>query len=811
MKIKVIAVLSAAAMIASSAVTVAGAQTVRTLPAGQTISADAFTGDEAPADCPQVKSITPTLDGLKITWNAFAGAAKYRVFIFNGTSWKGIGDTASTSFEHKKLTNGTTYTYTVRALDKKGKFASKYYTEGWKQTFYSTPTVTSVQGVEGGLKISWNKVEGVNKYRIYIKNGSAWKRIDDVTGTSYTDENVTAGNSYTYTVRCMSDDCKTFLSHYTSGKTGTFVSKPQITGIQNIDGGSRISWNKCGGAAKYRVFVKNGTSWKGVGDTASTSFDHKPLSNNTTYTYTVRALDKNGSFASAYDTEGVSNKFFAIPVISAVESVNGGLKVSWNKVAGVNNYRIYVKNGGSWSRITDTASNSYTDKNVTSGKSYIYTVRCMSDDSKTFLSHYSNSGKSGTYVQTPSITKFENTATGTKITWNKVAGATKYRVFVKNGTSWKGLGDTTSTTYTHNGLTDTYNYSYTVRALNASGKFVSGYNNTGWSNRFFAPPAITSVTSTADGMKVVWKSKSGVAAYRIYRRTMDGTWSPLGDVTNNQFIDKTAPSNALYTYTMRYLNDNGVSISSHITNTKFYYNKAVANGQITYKGVTYVFNNGFIKQGYVTVNGKTYYYDANGVIQKNGIVGSDSDGYRYADSTGAIDTAYCGVVTSKGVTFNVINGNATKVKTEADKTLSRAIKEVGKCTNKSMSKSQKLWAAFQYIKEAYIERVPRTPSFHGTNWHIIYANDILEDGMGDCYSYGAAFAFMAKAIGYTNVYACNSGGHGWAEVDGKVYDPEWSRHHSSPGSYYGVGYNDPCDVDYKGGISAGEWWMHVKV
>ena len=83
--------------------------------------------------------------------------------------------------------------------------------------------------------------------------------------------------------------------------------------------------------------------------------------------------------------------------------------------------------------------------------------------------------------------------------------------------------------------------------------------------------------------------------------------------------------------------------------------------------------------------------------------------------------------------------------------------------------------------------------------------------MGDCYSYGAAFAFMAKAIGYTNVYACNSGGHGWAEVDGKVYDPEWSRHHSSPGSYYGVGYNDPCDVDYKGGISAGEWWMHVKV
>ena len=39
------------------------------------------------------------------------------------------------------------------------------------------------------------------------------------------------------------------------------------------------------------------------------------------------------------------------------------------------------------------------------------------------------------------------------------------------------------------------------------------------------------------------------------------------------------------------------------------------------------------------------------------------------------------------------------------------------------------------------------------------------DGAGNCFSYGAAFAYMAKAIGYKNVYCCNSGGHGWAEVD----------------------------------------------
>ena len=76
-------------------------------------------------------------------------------------------------------------------------------------------------------------------------------------------------------------------------------------------------------------------------------------------------------------------------------------------------------------------------------------------------------------------------------------------------------------------------------------------------------------------------------------------------------------------------------------------------------------------------------------------------------------------------------------------------------------------------------------------------------------SYGAAFAFMAKAIGYTDVYCCNSGGHGWAEVNHLVYDPEWDIHHKN--SFYGISYDAKCGNDYKGAISAGYWWMRVKI
>ncbi len=142
------------------------------------------------------------------------------------------------------------------------------------------------------------------------------------------------------------------------------------------------------------------------------------------------------------------------------------------------------------------------------------------------------------------------------------------------------------------------------------------------------------------------------------------------------------------------------------------------------------------------------------------------------------------------------------------KMLELARKAVEKCTDSSMSKEQKLKAAFEYLKKNYLEG-SRRGDYRELDWPVVYASDLFEGGKGDCFSYGAAFAYMAKVIGYEESYACNSGGHGWAEIDGKIYDPEWSMH-SSNYSYFGMSYDEPCDVAYKGSIGFAEW-THVKV
>ena len=676
-------------------------------------------------------------------------------------------------------------------------------------SLYAPPTISTLTNKLEGVEIKWNKVESVKYYRLYRKtNNSGWSYVANINGTSYVDKNVVSGKTYAYTVRCLDENLE-LISSYNNGKIITYVQAPEISKIENTQTGAKITWSKCAGASKYRVFVFKNNEWNRIGTTSSTSFVHDGLKAGTTYRYTVRCLDSKGNYASGFSGQGVTNTFYAPPTMASLAVKYEGVQVKWNKTDSVENYRLYRKvNNSGWFYIGNFKGTSYVDKNVISGNTYAYTVRCL-DKNNQLISSYNN-GKSITFVKAPEITKIENTATGAEIFWTKSAGATKYRVFVYKNNEWSRIGTTSSTSFIHEGLKAGSSYKYTVRCVDNKDNYVSGYNNGGYTNTFYAPPQISSISKANNGTLIKWNSASGVAGYRLYRKTINSSWGILASVSGTSYIDTTAKKDTLYTYTLRYLDKNQNVISYYIEDTKYYCNGSLANGTFTIGNSKYTFNNGVFRAGLQTVNGNKYYYNSSGVLQKNGIVGSDKDGYYYADKNGKIDFNYCNAITQNGYDWNVIQGKATKAKTESDKTLFRALKTVGKITDSSMTKSQKLKVCFDYVKGAYIELNPRIPHYNGNDWPIIYANDMFIDGAGNCFSYGAAFAYMAKGIGYTEVYCCHSGGHGWAEIDGLVYDPEWSKHHSTY-SYYALSYDTKTDVNYKGAISANYSWMHVKI
>lgn len=609
---------------------------------------------------------------------------------------------------------------------------------------------------------------------------------------------------------------------------------PRITDITPVQGGVKISFSAVQGAAYYRVFTKkdDGSGWKGIADTSALSCTRTGISPYSTDTYTVRAVDWSGSFCSSFDSRGYTYTYLPAPTLKKAESVFGGVKITWDAVTGAAGYRVYVKTGSDWKGIGNTTATSFTAPNLSSGVSYTYTVRAFDAQTNRVQSYYNRSGVTVKYVAAPSIGSFVPIADGVRVVWNAVAGAEKYRLFCKAEKGWKALGTVAGTSLNVTNLIDGREYIYTVRALSAGGSYISGYNAAGWVNRYTAPPQITEITPMSGDLHMYWAPVPYAASYRVYRKQYGRSWTTAGVTPKPYFTDRRVVPGVLYAYTLR-TQDEEDQLSSYFVTSDIYYCSGVpADGSFIIDGRTVKFVEGRPQQGFVTIAGKTYYYDKNGVLQKNGVVGSAEEGYRVADSSGVIDMTFSGIAgsgkncmyfvngkadltayltcTYGGSQWNVLAGRAHKVVTEEDKVLNRAFKLVAKVTTPSMTREQKLRAMWNYVRDAYEEKNPRIPHYRGMDWPIIYANDMLINGVGNCLSYGAEFCYIATAIGYKDCYACHSGGHGWAEIEGLIYDVEWSRHVFTY-NYYALSYDTKVDQDYKAAISEGLPWMHVKV
>ena len=131
--------------------------------------------------------------------------------------------------------------------------------------------------------------------------------------------------------------------------------------------------------------------------------------------FTASAVEMNAPVVSAQSAK----TSLATPKISKAESINGGVKISWGKVNGAEKYRIYYKGSKGWTRMVDTTSTSYIDKDVSSGKNYTYTVRCINSSATKFTSGYDSKGKSVKYISAPA----EHTHS-----WQKITKETQVKV-----------------------------------------------------------------------------------------------------------------------------------------------------------------------------------------------------------------------------------------------------------------------------------------------------------------------------------------------------------------------------------------------
>lgn len=173
------------------------------------------------------------------------------------------------------------------------------------------------------------------------------------------------------------------------------------------------------------------------------------------------------------------------PRLSSVSNSKSGIVIKWKKVTGAEGYYVYRKSGSSWKKIKKITSGStvkYTDKSMSAGKKYVYTVRAYNGSE---TSSYDKKGLTIRRLTNPSMVSVKGSKSGVKVTWKKVKSAVTYDVYrKKSGSKYIKIATVkggSKVTYTDKKAEKGVTYYYTVRAC--SGIYKGAYTTPGVKGR----------------------------------------------------------------------------------------------------------------------------------------------------------------------------------------------------------------------------------------------------------------------------------------------------------------------------------------
>ena len=305
-----------------------------------------------------------------------------------------------------------------------------------------------------------------------------------------------------------------------------------------------------------------------------------------------------GSTAEKYAKE-YGRKFVALtqlstPTLKAIVNANGTFKLSWNKVSGAEKYELYIKQAdGSYKLMKTTTATSFTTAFATYGKQYSYKMRAVKGNTKSAYSKVVNA-KNTKKLQTPTL-KVAVNANGTfKLSWNKVTGAEKYELYIKqaNG-SYKLMKTTTSTSFTTAFATYGKQFSYKMRAVTSKNKSAaSAYSSVvnAKNTKKLQTPSLKIAVNKNGSFKLSWGKVTGAEKYELYIKQANGSYKLMKTTTATSFTTAVAAKGKTYSYKIRAVtskNKNATSNYSNVVNAK---NTATSNTV------------------YITPTGKKYHY-----------------------------------------------------------------------------------------------------------------------------------------------------------------------------------------------------------
>ncbi|GMQ57594.1 hypothetical protein AN1V17_19890 [Vallitalea sediminicola] len=502
---------------------------------------------------PQNISATSENGNISLSWDTTINAISYtikRATTSNGEYTTIADNITETTYIDNNVTSETTYYYVVSAVNNGLANDSKEVSATAKttQTVPIAPTNVSAKSGNQTVELNWNDVEGAENYIIKrsTTSGSGYTVIaDNVTGTIYTDTEVTNGSTYYYVVVAINEAGESGNSEEVTATPKESTKLPTVpinvtttAGNQTVE----LSWNGVPDADSYVVkrSTTSGSEYTVIADNITeTTYVDKELTNGTTYYYIVTAKNKVGESGNSQEISATPNLLppttpTNIQSIGKDQTVN----LSWDNVLGADSYIIKrsTTQDGTYSTIaSDITSTTYEDTGLTNRTTYYYMVLAKNEAGESANSSKISAIPLNEPPASPTGLTVKNSDKSVNLTWSNTNGAFTYKV--KRATTSGGpytlvANNITGTTYTDNGLTNGTRYYYVVSAVNTKGESTNSTEVTALPD-ITKPNSPTGINvSTADKrITLTWNKIANADIYIVKKATTSG--GPYTIVSNN--------------------------------------------------------------------------------------------------------------------------------------------------------------------------------------------------------------------------------------------------------------------------------------
>ncbi len=276
--------------------------------------------------------------------------------------------------------------------------------------------------------------------------------------------------------------CVLFLvSAFTMFASAAKVTKAEPE-VKSVTASSvKLVWDAVKGADGYRVYKVVDGKLKKITDTEKTAYTVKKLTASSTYKFAVRHYKlKNGkvSLSSNYGT--VTAKTKSLSKVQGFTATQGDSisVLKWDKLAGASGYRLYIKNArGEWEKIAtvNSTKTSYIVKKASAFDKLSFRIKPYAKATKgTVWGSATTCSAAVNPATAPEILDVIGEPTSLTINWEKVSGASGYRVYAYDDGKYSVIGRTygeDNTSYTVTGLKSNTAYKFAIKAFKkADGK-----------------------------------------------------------------------------------------------------------------------------------------------------------------------------------------------------------------------------------------------------------------------------------------------------------------------------------------------------